>query len=87
MTKACKSGWYVNPFGREVLCIESMEGAGTAQHGSLPVCSYTHLHSKADGCEQTTYQEHTLKHVDSPAILANDLESPNCAVAGDAPAT
>lgn len=54
MTKACKSGWDVNPFGGEVLHMESMEGAGAAQHGDLPVCSYTDLHSKADGWEQTT---------------------------------
>lgn len=56
--------------------MESMEGAGTARascRGNLPVCSYTHLDSKADGCKQTTYQEQTLKYVDSPAILANDL--------------
>lgn len=31
MTKACKSGLDENPFRREVLKVESMEGAGAAQ--------------------------------------------------------
>lgn len=39
MTKACKSGLDVNPFGREVLHIEGTGVAQASWHGDLPVCA------------------------------------------------